>query len=89
MTNKAQYDKGYEAIFGKPKPRKIFKKEIIKTKVETTGKIIIKCGEGTKTEQKRWFKNDTLQPYTKDNKINGQFVKVYGKENHPAFNKEL
>lgn len=51
--------------------------------------IKIKCGEGTKEEQKRWFANDIEQPYTKDKKINDKFIKIYGKESHPSFQKKF
>lgn len=51
--------------------------------------IICKGGEGSQEEQKKSFKNDILQPYHKNGKINGEFIKVYGKQRHPKYNKNI
>lgn len=51
--------------------------------------IKIKTGEPTIEEQRKIFKNDIIQPTTEDGKINGEFIKIHGKKNHPEFNKKL
>jgi len=48
--------------------------------------ISVKTNDGSKDDQKKWFAKDILQPYTKEKKINGDFIKTYGKQNHPSFN---
>lgn len=45
--------------------------------------------ERTTEEQKQIYKKDTLQPYTKEGKVNDDFIKAYGKDKHPKYNKEL
>lgn len=51
--------------------------------------ISIKCGDGNLKDQKKFFKNDILQPYHQNGKINDEFIKVYGKSNHPYYNKSI
>lgn len=51
--------------------------------------INLKTGDGTIEQQRERFKEETLQPYTEDGKVNNDFIKVYGKNKHPQFNKEI
>lgn len=41
--------------------------------------------DGSKEDQKKWFAKDIVQPFTKDKKINIDFIKAYGEQNHPSF----
>lgn len=85
---KENYDNNFERIFGKRKIPHGGKIERVGNVVIKETGIKVKGGDGSKEDQRRFFKNDIVQPYTEKGKINGDFIKIYGKENHPAFKKD-
>jgi len=40
-------------------------------------------------QDRRTYSKDILQPYRKDGSVNQDFVKAYGAQRHPEYNKEI
>ena len=53
------------------------------------GETELTAGVLTAEQERKVFKSDILQPYTKEHKVNGDFVKRYGRDKHPKFNNKI